>query len=299
MKIALTACALAAGLAMWAPANALTFGRRAPASAATPSAADSAVAQVQQALDEKRLLDADRMLTEAALSGYRDARLTVLDGELDIRRGHYADSLTAFREAEKTPALQARALQDEGIALSLLGRSDEAMAALQQAVAKDASLWRAWNALGSEYDARHRWPDAEAAYERALAASNGAAIVLNNRGYSRLMQNRRDAAMADLVAALKKQPDFAEARTNLRLAMAMGGEYDRAIAGGSSADQAALLNNAGFAAAMRGDYATAQTLLNRAIKAKGEYYAKASDNLRIIQALLPQAQKAPDAAATP
>jgi Flp pilus assembly protein TadD len=210
-------------------------------------------------------------------------------------RGRYADSLAAFKEAEKTPAAQARALQDEGVALSLLGRSDEALKTLQQAVAMDASAWRAWNALGGEYDARSRWTDAEGAYQHALAASGGAAIVLNNRGYSRLLQHRRDEAVADLVAALHKKPDLAEARTNLRLALAMGGEYERAIAGGAPGDQAALLNNAGFAAAMRGDFANAQTLLDRAIKAKGEYYAKASENLRIVQALAAETKKAPNA----
>jgi Flp pilus assembly protein TadD len=276
------------------PAAAAIFGSHEQHLAIKPT--DAAVTLVQQALDEQRLLDADRLLSEAALSGLRDARLTVLDGELDLMRGRYTDCLAAFKEAEKTPATEARALQGEGIALSLLGRGDEAVPVLQQAVAKDPAEWRAWNALGSEYDARNRWTEAESAYGHALTSSGAAAIVLNNRGYSRLLQHRRDEAVADLVAALRKKPDLAEARTNLRLALAMGGEYDRAIAGGSPGDQAVLLNNAGFAAAMRGDYANAEALLDRAIKAKGEYYAKASENLRIVQSLAAQAKKASNAA---
>jgi Flp pilus assembly protein TadD len=103
-----------------------------------------------------------------------------------------------------------------------------------------------------------------------------------------LLQHRRDDAVADLVSALNKKPDLAEARTNLRLALAYGGDYDRAVAGGSSIDQAAFLNNAGFAAAMRGDYAGAEDLLNRAIKLKSEYYDRASENLKIVQALAAQ-----------
>ncbi len=87
------------------------------------------------------------------------------------------------------------------------------------------------------------------------------------------------------MAALHKRPDFAEARTNLRLALAMGGDYERAIAGGSQNEQAALLNNAGFAAAMRGDYAKAEELLGRALTLKSEYYARASENLKIVRAL--------------
>lgn len=294
MRASTAACAVAGLLALSTPASAAFLGRHPPAAAAR--SADGAVALIQQALDERRLLDADRLLTQASLSGLKDSRLAVLDGELSILRGRYSDALGPLQEARKTPATAARALQDEGVALSQLGRSDEAVAALRQAVALDASLWRAWNALGCEYDAASRWSDAEAAYGKALAASGDAAIVLNNRGYSRLLQRRREDAVADLVAALGKKPDFTEARTNLRLALAIGGEYDRAVAGGSSADQAALLNNAGFAAAMRGDYAGAEDLLGQAIKAKGEYYTKASSNLRIVQALAANAQRRTNAA---
>ena len=65
----------------------------------------------------------------------------------------------------------------------------------------------------------------------------------------------------------------------------MGGDYERAIAGASSGDQAALLNNAGFAAGVRGDYAKAEELLGRAVTVRGEYYARASENLKIVRAL--------------
>jgi Flp pilus assembly protein TadD len=258
--------------------------------------AEAAVAEVQQAIDEQRLLDADMILTQALMSGSKDPRLTLLDGELDLLRGRYPEAAATMKGLENTPEVQARALQDEGIALSLMGRSDQALAILQRAVAKDPSAWRAWNALGSEYDQRSQWSNAEQAYQHAITASSGAAIALNNRGYSRLLQHRRDDAVADLVAALRKKPDLAEARTNLRLALAMGGDYDRAIAGGAPADEAALLNNAGFAAAMRGDYAHAEDLLNRALKVKGEYYGRASENLKIVEALSAQSKKAAIAA---
>lgn len=159
---------------------------------------------------------------------------------------------------------------------------------LKRAVEADPAAWRAWNALGAEYDKRGLWTQAEDAYGHAFTTSNGAALVLNNRGYSRLLQLRRREAIADLTAALRKKPDFAEARTNLRLALAMDGDYDRAIAGGAPADQAALLNNAGFAAGMRGDYDKAQELLSRAVALKSEYYARASENLKIVRALAAQ-----------
>jgi len=285
--IAVLALPAAAG-----PAQAGLFGHAKPKAAASPDA-DKALAEIQRALDEERYLDAGRLLDQALLAGVKDTRLTVMAGEIELARGRNADALAAFQEVLASPAARPRALQGEGIALSLLGRSDEALAALKDAVAADPSQWRAWNALGGEYDARRDWTDAEAAYDHAISDSESAAIVLNNRGFSRLLQNRLPEATDDFVAALKKKPDLAAARTNLRLAMALKGEYERATQGGASDDAAALLNNAGFAAMMRGDYEKAEDLFNQAIAAKGQYYERASDNLAMAKSLAARQKPAP------
>jgi Flp pilus assembly protein TadD len=259
------------------------------------TALDPTIAAIQKALDEQRLKDAGDLLDRTLLSGAKDPRLFLLSGELDLLRGRYVEALDVLKQADSSSVTHAKALECEGIALSMLERSDEALAALQDAVAADPSAWRAWDALAGEYDHRRDWTRAEAAYDHAMTGSDGAAIVLNNRGYSRLLQGRFDAAKDDFVAALEKKPDLATARTNLRLAMAMKGEYERATAAGSQDDQAALLNNAGFAAMMRGDYAEAEALLTRAMQAKGEYYARAAQNLEVAKALEAR-QKAPPVA---
>ena len=269
------------------------FGRAAAASSGVVSTAK--IAEVQRAIDEQRLLDAGRLLDEQTIAGVKDPQLALLGGDLNLARKRYDAALANYKLAEAAAPTHARSLQGQGLALSLLGRSTEAVAVLERAVAADATAWRAWNALGAEYDARSRWTNADAAYKHAFSASDGAAQVLNNRGYSRLLQRRRDEAVSDFVAALQKKPDLAEARTNLRLALAMGGDYERAIAGVTSTDQAALLNNAGFAAGMRGDYAKAEELLGRAVTARGEYYARASENLKIVRALASRSNEAPHA----
>jgi Flp pilus assembly protein TadD len=150
-------------------------------------------------------------------------------------------------------------------------------------VAHDVGAWRSWNVLGTEYDKRHEWDRAEDAYANAM--TGGSPLVLNNRGYSRLSQGKCEEAITDFVSALKIKPDFKAARLNLRLAIAMKGDYSRATEGADSNDRAILLNNAGFAAMMRGDYAQAKDLLNQAIQARGKYYAMASFNLQAEQAL--------------
>ena len=251
-----------------------------------PSAvSDETIGQIQSAFDDERYLDASKIVEESLFSHGDDPRLTYWAAELSLVHGGFQDALMNFTAVEKDPKMHNLALAGEGIALSELGRHDEAMASLQAAVQGDPGAWRAWNALGSEYDRRHDWTNAEAAYANALSGSGGAAIVLNNRGYSWLSQKRPDLAIPDFVAALQKKPDMTVARSNLRLAMSMQGEYDRAIKGAPEADQAEVLNNAGFAAMLRGDYAKATELLNEAMKAKNGYYAIAAANLVLTRNL--------------
>jgi Flp pilus assembly protein TadD len=243
------------------------------------------ILQIQTAFDDQRYLDAGKILDQALLVSGSDPRLTYWAGELSLARGRYQDALANFTSIKADPKLRGLALEGEGIALAKLGRPDEAMASLQAAVAEDPIAWRAWNALGSEFDRRHDWSSAEAAYAHAVSGSGGAAIALNNRGFSRLSQKKPDLAILDFVAALQKKPDLTPARNNLRLAMSMQGEYDRAIKGAAAADQAAVLNNAGFAAMLRGDYGKARELLTQAMKIKGGYYALAAANLETTQSL--------------
>jgi Flp pilus assembly protein TadD len=243
------------------------------------------ILQIKNAFEDERYLDASKILNEALLTSGDDSRLTYWAGELSLAGGRNQDALDNFARIKTDTRVRGVALEGEGIALAKLGRSDEAIASLQAAVTENPAAWRAWNVLGSEFDRRHDWSSAESAYSHAIASSAGAAIVLNNRGYSRLSQKKPELAMQDFVAALQKKPDLASARNNLRLAMSMQGEYDRAIKGATPNDQAAVLNNAGFAAMLRGDYAKAQEFLTQAMKIKGGYYSIAAANLELTQNL--------------
>ena len=137
---------------------------------ANSAAAAALAAQVEQALDEQRNLDAGNLLDEAATKDLKSPALTRLGGELLLARGNYADAIDVFRLVETNPAEKAKALAGEGIAYSMLSRSDDALVRLKQAVELDKSLWRAWNGLGREYDIRHDWTHSADAYEHAMAA---------------------------------------------------------------------------------------------------------------------------------
>jgi Flp pilus assembly protein TadD len=299
--------ALAVGLALLAislPAASLARPKpQAKDAAEAPPSAAEVLPLVRQALDEKRYVDASTLLDRATIMGLYTPEMATLRGEVLLARGQYDDALTVFQEAVKDPSQNAAAQQGEGIALSMLSRSDAAMATLKSATALDKTLWRAWNALGREYDIRRDWADAEAAYAAALAAPDvHRPVVLNNRGYSFLIQSRPKEAVADFLAALAEDPGLTAARTNLRIALAFEGAYDRASLAGAADDRAAVLNNVGLAAAMRGDYPNAERYLNEAITARGKYYARAAENLQLARALASRkadTETGPDAAVIP
>jgi Flp pilus assembly protein TadD len=244
---------------------------------------DQGVAEVERAIDEHRFIDASSAIDVAVLSGIKDPRLGLLSAKLSLARGRYDEAVDAFRKAEAAPQTRGAAMEGEGLTLALAGRQAEALPVLKKTVADYPQAWRAWNALGGAYDDQRQWAEADDAYARALAASDAPAIVINNRGYSRLLRNRLDEAAADFVEALRQRPDLEAARNNLRLAMALKGEYARATTGAQKDSEAAILNNAGFAALVRGDYAQAEALLQQAIQRRGEYYELAAANLELVR----------------
>jgi Flp pilus assembly protein TadD len=277
MVLALAGAALAAALGV-APAN-VALAKEAKVKQALT---EQTVADIQRAIDEKRFIDAGSMINMAVVSGSNDPRLDLLSAKLELGRGRYDEALEQFRKSEATLQTRAAAMEGEGLCLVLSGREGEALPVLKKAVAEYPQSWRAWNALGGAYDDQRKWTEADDAYAHALAASDAPAIVINNRGYSYLLRNRLDEATADFVEALRQRPDLETARTNLRLAMALKGEYTRATAGAQRDTEAALLNNAGFAALVRGDYTQAESLLQQAMARKGEYYDLAAANLQLL-----------------
>ena len=291
LALVLAGAALAAALGA-APANAdplATVSDVAPAKAALAkepkvknALTEQTMSDIERAIDEKRFIDAGSMIDMASLSGSNDPRLGLLSAKLDLGRGRCDQALDQFRKSETVPKTRAAAMEGEGLCLILSGREAEALPVLKKVVADYPQSWRAWNALGGAYDDQAKWAEADDAYGHALAASDAPAIVINNRGYSYLLRNRLDEASADFVEALRQRPDLETARTNLRLAMALKGEYSRATAGAQRDTEAAVLNNAGFAAMVRGDYSKAEALLQQAMARKGEYYDLASANLELL-----------------
>lgn len=248
-------------------------GAEAPAAAYSPllAAADRALAAGE--------LEKAQSAYEALLRATPHSSEIVLRlGDVQLRRGAAESALATFEKIED-PVLQPRALQGQGLALAALGRSDEAVTMFTQAAAQDSSLWRSWSALGQIYDQRQEWQAAETAYRRALAFQPDSVEVYNNLGVSMMLQHRYEEARAHFLAALERDPTASNAQANLRVSYAWTGEYQKALAHASRDEQAQVLNNVGYVAMERGDFAAAETLLTEALRASPSFYKRASDNL--------------------
>lgn len=97
-------------------------------------------------------------------------------------------------------------------------RWPQAAAAYRRAVQLDERDADLLNALGHAEAMQGRYEDAVAAFERAVALAPGRADLLNNLGYALLLAGRPTLAAAVLTSALRHAPEHAGARVNLQLA---------------------------------------------------------------------------------
>ena len=243
----------------------------------------AALGEVQIAVDERRYVEATQILARVLRANPEEAEALYLLGEVNLARGQFANALNLFKRVEGEPGLRARALQGIGISQLRLEAMDEAYRALEAATTADPSLVRAWNALGIYHDSRGNWSKAEEVYGRALELAPKDADVRNNRGYSLLAQGRFSEAEREFEQAIALDPEAAVARTNLRLTMAWQGRYREAAFGLAREERAAMLNNIGYIAMIRGDFAEAEAYLAQSMETSASFYEPASKNLELLE----------------
>ena len=207
-----------------------------------------------------------------------------------LGRGESHSALTVLDTLAEGGRKRPEASVLRGLALLSQGRLTAARRQFEEAAGKDPTLWRAWNGLGLIDDAEGKWRQAEESYRKALEADASAAVVHNNLGYSYLLQGKADAAAGEFGEALSHDADLDVARQNLRLALAAKGRYVSALAGAQKRELPKVLNNIGYMAMLRGDYAAAETYFNRAIAESPTYYDAAVQNLDRLK-LLQQADR--------
>jgi Flp pilus assembly protein TadD len=253
------------------------------ASPATDPGASLAAADSTRA--DGRLTEAVQLYQQVLVANPNSVAAQFGMAESLLGLGRPFDARPIFAALTKNSQFRAVALQGAGIADIAMKKYDDAGKELRDAVAADADLWRAYNALGFIADQQRRFGDAADLYAKALAANPDSATLLNNRGYSLLIAGKTDEAIADLRKALVLDPQSETVQNNFRLAMAEKGDYAEATRSIPRDKQAVILNNIGVVAMRRGDLGAAEGMLARAMAGNPNYDAVTARNLDHLASL--------------
>jgi Flp pilus assembly protein TadD len=249
------------------------------------AAAPDDLAMVDAAIRGGRLVQAQTMLDMLPDAQSATFDVAVLRAQLMLAQGQYAEAEQAFGKLAATPSDDCRVVAGLGSAAAALRHTDAALARLQDATARCPADWRLWADLGHAYDSGARWNDSKAAYERAATLNAPRTSLLNDMAVSLLMQHRYSEARALLQQALAADPDDRRLANNLDIAAASMGEAPVRGRGDDSARWAERLSNAGYAASLAGRGDDARAWLTQSIAAAPIYPAATA---RILSSLGPQ-----------
>jgi tetratricopeptide (TPR) repeat protein len=140
----------------------------------------------------------------------------------------WKDSLTLWNDCvKKYPGVIA--YYNRGAALSVLGKTDAAMADYDRAIALDPLFAKPWYNRGIAFLTQNRIDRAVADFSRAIALDPTYADALNNRGVVYVYLKEYDAAVADFSRAIEARPGDPMAWANRGIAQMAGGAYKRAL----------------------------------------------------------------------
>ncbi len=242
------------------------------------------VKDIHRALDEGKIKSADSLVARLRFISPQSQEANLAQGEIYFRLGRYSLAADRFAKLVRDKALLPRAHQGLGLAQLRLKRFESAKKSLDEAVAADPELWRAWNGLGYYYDSRKDWKQSEVHYSRALKLRRDKPTLFNNLGFSKMMQGKHEAAIGDFKEALRRDPNLQTTRMNIRLAQAWQGRYVQAIAGATKRELPEVLNNVGYVAMLKGEYARAEAFFSRAMELSPSFNETAASNLQKLEA---------------
>ena len=258
-----------------------------PSPAAQPSAPTAApsLAEASHALNAGRLDQARTMIRVAVAAGVTGPQLDRLLAELAFVEGDNGRALAGYAALFAADPKDALLAEQAGIAALKLGDTARAMAYLDHATARPSASWRAWNARGVAADRMDDWAGADAAYGRAAAIAPEQAEVANNMGWSLVLRGLWSQALAEFEQAAAVDPKSPRIANNLELARAaLKDGLPKRRPGESDETWSARLNDAGVAAAARGERGRAIAAFAQAIETRSTWFGRAADNLTAAQA---------------
>lgn len=165
-----------------------------------------------------------------------NSSITETLGDAYSQAGRHSDAAGLFRKWLERPNAgkytRTEAIRVSlGAALRRAGKLDEAIQALQRALAVTPRSQAAMNELGLVYQAQGKLELAELVLRRALEVddkSKAAALTWNNLGLNALERRRDQEAFADFDQAAKLDPSLSVARRNKAVVWLDCGDYAKA-----------------------------------------------------------------------
>lgn len=253
--------------------------------APAPPLSSQPLAEAAHAIGAGRLEQARAMIAAAVRDGATGEPVERLLADLAFAQRDDLRALAIYSALSQRQPDDALVAERAGIAALRLGDDVRAAPLLARATAASQASWRAWNARGVAADRRRDWTDADLAYARAAALAADRPEIANNHGWSLLIRGRWEEALAALDRAAALDPDsrrIADNRDLARAALADG--LPTPSAGESDEAWAARLNDAGVAAASRGENQRAIAAFAQAIAARSVWFDRASNNLAVVEA---------------
>lgn len=208
-----------------------------------------------------------------------DADLLAAIGYLHQYRGNRVMAVRAYTLALKSRPDFAEVREARGLMLLTAHEDERAAADFARAVEISPTAWRSHNGLGLLANRRGDHAGAIAHYDTAMAQNPDSGVLLNNRGYSRLLVGDLAGAEEDLrTAATVFNHD--QAWVNLGTLYARQGRFDLAVAAYEEVlPKPEALNKVAEASMVEGDRDTALYLLEQAIRLSPTYFPAAEENL--------------------
>jgi Flp pilus assembly protein TadD len=255
-----------------------------PSAPATAPAAPPSLAEAAHALGAGRIDQARAMIAAAVAAGASGEQVDRLLADLAFASGDNARALAGYATLFALHPDNGFLAERAGISALKLDDPARAIAFLDHATAK-APSWRAWNARGVAADRVNDWITADAAYARAEAIDPEHGEVANNMGWSLLLRGRWGEALVKFERAAQLDPKTTRIVNNLELAReALKDGLPQRAPGESDQAWSARLNDAGVAAAARGERGRAIAAFAQAIETRTAWYGRAADNLAAVQA---------------
>lgn len=171
-------------------------------------------------------------------------------------------------------------LQGIGLAQISMGNFKAGRARLQEAILLSTDLWRSHNGIGVSYAIEQDWGKAEQSYLKAIEIDPSQPDVYSNLGKVYLHQGKSTEALDLFEGSIKTVKSNSKYNETYRWALALNGQYDRAMHGLNEVHSAVLLNRLGQSALNQKDYEAAINFFKTAIKTHPSFYPDADQNLQ-------------------